>query len=149
MDNRLNKNDVVFEDTVFFDSDEEISVYLSQNKSLNKISGTEFTDCDLYQTNFYGIYNFKTGDFKVVSMTTLYVAEKEIREYMPDIADKVMEMAKKDENILDLTSGELDLAFDVFKDYCKKDLSCFANPAGIDFKEFIQKCSKLSQGLSA
>lgn len=141
MDNRLYRKDVVFEDMPFFDSDEEISVYLSQNENLNKIANTEFPICDFYQTNFYGIYNFNTGDFRVVSLTTLYTGETEIKEALPDIADKVIDASKKDENSLDLTSNELNLVFIIFKDYCKEELSDIVSLRNyIDFMTYIQEC---------
>lgn len=142
MNNKLSKEDIVFDDMVYYDSDEEISVYLSQNTKLNEIAKTNFPISDSYQTNFYGVYNYNTGTFKVVSITSLYISETEIKEDLPNIADEVIEMSKKNESLLDLTSSELDLIYDIFTDYCKKELSYILSPENLDFKNFIQECER-------
>lgn len=141
-ESRIKKEDIIFEDGVYFDTDEDISVYLCQTTDLDKIVGIDFPSSGYYQTNFYGTYNFKLGLFKVISITTLYVSEESLRENCPEYADTILEKAGK-EVLVDLNFNELDMIFDVFKKYCIKDLTEYLEEEieTSDFKQFICDCS--------
>ena len=142
---KLKEKDIIFLDEVsLFEEYGKLYVYLWENDILDQIAElkTDMTHGDSFQINYYGVYDLYTNSFEVEINVTVYVDEKILEKYYPDICTKIFEYVNKNkqgkENVLKLTNNENLMIFNKFKDYCLNDFQKDGYKVRT-FEELIQK----------
>lgn len=119
----LKRESIVFEDGVYYDGNNEISVYMWSTKGMNQFFGFTDADYEKYngEINHYAVYNYENDSFKVEA-----VVEK-----------RYVITAK-------LNHEDEEMIFNLFKNYCISDLSEYLESVSDtdNFMKFVNECGR-------
>lgn len=119
----LKRESIVFEDGVYYDGNNEISVYMWSTKGMNQFFGFTDADYEKYngEINYYAVYNYENDSFKVEA-----VVEK-----------RYVITAK-------LNHEYEEMIFNLFKNYCISDLSEYLESVSDtdNFMKFVNECGR-------